>query len=409
MLKAGALLYAMFLIIVVTIISSSFILLNYYNSYFVLKTLKEEQLFQDVRSGVNYGLTFHKEVPLNSTIDVDLFDDEQHKVTLEKKSWGAFFTMSAHASWRNKKVSKTALIGESLKFGEKVALHLCDQNKPLSLTGKTNIVGDCYLPESGVKRAYIEGKSFVGKKLINGLQLKSNKVLPALSQELLNNNETYFSQTAAGDSIIDYELLMEEDSIINSFSNKTLVVHSTFPINIENKVIEGNVIVKSDQLITISSSTKISNAIFYAKGIIVEKNTKGNMQLFAQDSILVQKNCNFYYPSVLGVIGRNNSGFSKKLYLEDNVQFKGTIFLFNKEVSRKQQSLISIGERSKVMGQVYASELFELKGELIGSVYCKKTFLKTPSSVYENHLMDVVIDRKSLSPYFIGASLLEKH
>ena len=50
MIKAGTLLYAMFLIIISAIISSSFILINYYNSAYVLQTLKLEQLYKDANS-----------------------------------------------------------------------------------------------------------------------------------------------------------------------------------------------------------------------------------------------------------------------------------------------------------------------------------------------------------------------
>ena len=194
MIKAGALLYAMFLIIVIALISSSFILVNYYNSAYVIQTLKQEQLYRDTSSGINYGLSFHQEIPINSKIEVDLFNDEEHKVSIEKKYWGAFYILSSEAKWRNKSASKSALIGANINEGEEIALYLADQNKPLSLTGRTQITGNCYLPKAGVKRAYIEGKSFVGNKLINGTKYNSNKTLPPINKELINENLKNFFQ-----------------------------------------------------------------------------------------------------------------------------------------------------------------------------------------------------------------------
>jgi cytoskeletal protein CcmA (bactofilin family) len=408
MIKAGALLYAMFLIIVIAIISSSFIMVNYYNSAYVVQVLKKEQIYRDANSGINYGLSFHQEIPINSKLEVDLFNDEQHNVLISKKHWGAFYILSSEAKWRNKLVSKSALVGANINEGEEIALYLADQNKPLSLTGRTVITGNCYLPKSGVKRAYIEGKSFVGNKLINGIKYNSNITLPPINEELIAENLKNFSSTESiSDSLLDYELFLEQDSIINSFSNKTLVLYSPLNIELSNKVIEGNIIIKSDKQITVQSSAIISNAILYAKGIILKKNVEGTMQVFAKDSIIVEENCQLHYPSVLALIGQGNSIISRKISIAAKTVIKGSVFLYNENFDRKHQSLISIGEKAEITGQVYSSELLELKGKVQGGVFCKKLLLKTSSSVYENHLMDAVINREELSEYFVGVPLTE--
>ncbi len=406
--KAGALLYALFLVLVISIISSSFILVNYYNNTLVIQSLKKEQLYQDVNSGINYGLTFHQEIPINSEVDIDLFDDDISKVSIGKKHWGAFYLISSKASWRNKIVSKSALIGANINEGENIALYLADQNKPLSLTGKTEITGNCYIPKSGVKRAYIEGKSFVGNKLINGTKFNSNKTLPPINKELIAENlKNFIPKESITDSLMDFELFIEQDSIINSFSNKTLVLYSPVSIDISNKVVEGNIIIQSDAQIVVNRSAVISNAILYAKGIVLKENVKGNMQLFAQDSILIEDNCELNYPSVVALLGKGNAVFSRKIICKEGIEIKGSIFLSNENYDRKNQAIVSIGNKTIVTGQVYSSELLELKGEVFGGVFCKKIILKTPSSVYENHLMDAVINRAELSEHFVGIPLTE--
>ncbi|PCI94571.1 MAG: hypothetical protein COB15_13700 [Flavobacteriales bacterium] len=408
MIKAGALLYAMFLIIVIALISSSFILVNYYNSAYVIQTLKQEQLYRDTSSGINYGLSFHQEIPINSKIEVDLFNDEEHKVSIEKKYWGAFYILSSEAKWRNKSASKSALIGANINEGEEIALYLADQNKPLSLTGRTQITGNCYLPKAGVKRAYIEGKSFVGNKLINGTKYNSNKTLPPINKELINENlKNFFPKESINDSLMDYELFLDQDSIINSFQNKTLVLYSPLTINLSKKVIEGNIIIKSDKQIVVNKSAIITNAILYSKGIVIQKGVKGTMQIFAQDSVIIEDNCQLHYPSVIALIGQGSSTIARKLIVGEKVLVKGSVFLHNENFDRKNQAIVSIGKETEITGQVYSSELLELKGGIIGGVFCKKLILKTPSSVYENHLMDAVINRDELSENFVGVPLTE--
>ncbi len=409
MIKAGALLYAMFLVIVISIITSSFILINYYNETYVLQAVQQEQLFKDVHSGINYGLAFHQQIPLNQPITISLFDDEQHEVTLKKKTWGAFYSLTVEANWRNKSANKTALVGANINGGEKTAIYLTDQNKPLAITGKTNIVGNCYLPVLGVKRAYIERKNYAGKTFVKGITKTSSKTLPPINKKLIAENFSHFSiGNHPTDSVIDYEVVMENDSIINSFQHKTLVLFSPYSIVLANKVIEGNIIIKSDRNIVIESSAILNDIICYAKGIVMEEKAKITGQFFVQDSIIVGDDCELNYPSVLALLGKGSSATPRKIMVGKNVVLKGSIFLYNENYDKKNQASIAINEDCKIMGEIYSSEQLEIRGEVKGGVFCKMFTLKTPSSVYLNHLMDVTIDRTALSEHFVGVALTEE-
>ncbi|MBI2281700.1 MAG: hypothetical protein HYU68_13575 [Bacteroidetes bacterium] len=408
MIKAGALLYAMFLVIVSSIISSSFILINYHNNTFVLGALKQEQLFRDVNSGINYGLSFNEEIPYNQKVEVNLFDDEQHHVTLYKKNWGAFYLLTSTAEWRDKTVSKTAFVGANIDDEKKIAVYLADQNKPLSLTGNTKISGNCYLPKAGVKRAYIEGHGFLGQKLIDGETRYSEVNLPSINKKLFEDNYANFSlENSTLDSIVDFALLLDNDTIINSFLNKTLVLYSPNSIVLENKYVVGNIKILSNKNITVKSSSKIDNIILYSKGIILEENTVANVQLYATDSISIEDNCKLSYPSVISVLGKGESKVQRKIVIGKQVKIKGVVFLVDENTIQTNLSKVAIGEKSEIMGYIYSSELLELNGDVIGGVYCKNFMLKTPSSIYHNHLMDVKIDRENLPKDFVGVALIK--
>jgi hypothetical protein len=140
---------------------------------------------------------------------------------------------------------------------------------------------------------------------------------------------------------------------------------------------------------------------------VLKESVEGDMQLFAQDSILISKNCQLNYPSVVGLIGKGQSTTARKIICHEDVVIKGTVFLYNESFDRKNQALLTIGKGTQITGQVYSSELLALRGKIIGSAYCQKIILKTASSVYENHLMDAVINRPELSPSFVGVPLTE--
>ena len=66
---------------------------------------------------------------------------------------------------------------------------------------------------------------------------------------------------------------------------------------------------------------------------------------------------------------------------------------------------ISIEKNAVVYGSVYSTELVDLKATVIGSVTCAKFVLKTNSAVYENHLMNAVIDRTKRNEAYVGSLL----
>lgn len=402
MLKAGALLYAMFLVIVTTIISSSFILINYYNNSAVVKALKKEQVLLDVNSGVQYGLAAYREIPLNKLTEVDLFNDGKNMVYLTKKRWGVLSLLHASASWSKRKFNKTALTGIDLNTPSPIALYLADQNKPLAICGNTRLVGDCYIPKNGVKRAYIEGKSFSGTQLIDGKKHQSSRNLPLINDELTSIKNS-LSNATSNDSVMEWSYFFNMDTISNSFTNKTLVIHANNNISIAQKVIKGNIRISSLQDITISSSTYLENVLLEARNIHINQGTTLNLQAFATDNITIGKNCNLTYPSVLAILSQENK--TKNITIEEECSINGAVILYQKNRNRKQKSILSIAKNTSITGQVYASDILELKGDVNGSVFCNTLMLKTSSSTYENHLLDASINRKKLPKDFIGVEL----
>lgn len=67
---------------------------------------------------------------------------------------------------------------------------------------------------------------------------------------------------------------------------------------------------------------------------------------FASDSIVVGKDCDLYFPSVLGLISKGDSTLIK---LSSGTNMKGIIFLFN-DGSKMGNHIIHIEASAKVTG-----------------------------------------------------------
>ena len=74
------------------------------------------------------------------------------------------------------------------------------------------------------------------------------------------------------------------------------------------------------------------------------------MQLFAQDSILIEDNCQLNYPSVVALLGKGNTLVSRKIVVKKDVKIKGSLFLYNENFDRKHQALVSKYLRSSSGG-----------------------------------------------------------
>ena len=82
--------------------------------------------------------------------------------------------------------------------------------------------------------------------------------------------------------------------------------------------------------------------------------------------------------------------------------------LKNNEGNSLVNPLVKLGKESMVEGLIYSQGYSDIQGNLHGTLITNGFILVTPSSVYENHLLNAVIDRKALSNFFVGGLILNK-
>jgi cytoskeletal protein CcmA (bactofilin family) len=408
--KAGALLYAIFLTFLISLISGFVILSSYFHNRYIINTQGQAKLIANVNSAINLALGNPEIVQLNQKKTIDLFGDGECMVDLEGKNWGMYSVVLASSAWHNYSFSKTAMLGDDIFNTEQVALYLTDNDNYLSLCGKTILKGICYLPKLGPKRAYIEGQSFVGSKLVDGTIKPSEKKLPEINNELIEQNKKYLQGSfPTNDSVRYFEEFVEKDSIVNTFQNRTLIVVSNNKIQLGYKFFKGNIIIYSKKEIEIESNARIEDIIVYAPGVTVKSGFVGNLQIYASDSIRIEGNCSIKYPGVVGLICQSQSGNVKHyLKIDEQSEISGAVFLYNTGGAGRIQPLLSIGKETEIYGQVYCNTTTDLKGSIYGSLYTSGFILKTPSSIYENHLLNAEVDFSKLSLHFAGISLLGK-
>ncbi|MBI2269783.1 MAG: hypothetical protein HYU69_05425 [Bacteroidetes bacterium] len=297
------------------------------------------------------------------------------------------------------------MIGAGLDTTEKISLYLSDLDRPLAVCGKTDIKGTAYIPGSGIKGAYIEGKSFLGKKYVDGIIKNSSKTIPGFNEKLTKSlAELLNKNIAEGDSIFNLANNELPDSLKNPFTEKTIYITSVSTIEIKDQRFAGNICFISGSGIKIGRNAELKDVLLAAPGIEIEEDFEGTLQAFASDSIVINKNVKLNYPSALGVVRTNTSKANVFITIKEDTKISGSVFAFQDPESSNvtNQVHIAIEKGTIIRGTVYSSVSADLKGTIYGSLTCAKIILNTPSSVYENHLLDATIDPTKLSNYYAG-------
>jgi hypothetical protein len=383
--------------VLIAMLSSAFILLTFHYQGIEQNANLDRKLRANSSSGIEYLLT--GAVGQGSEV-IDLFGNGEDSVMLKSHAWGIYQQITSIAIHGSKQVSLNHLAG-GLVLNRGMALYLSNSNKELGVSGKTMISGDVIVPQKGISRAYVEGKTYSGSKLFYGSKTTSTGELPVLADIQLKAVNSYFNGTFSFDKKIDFDDLPKE----YSFSKDTVyLLYSNGKINLD-KSFKGKLIIQSEQEIIVASSFNTDNCILVAPHVYFKNGFKGAIQVFASDSIITDRGVSLQFPSVFAVRSQENAA---KIVLGENSSLYGSLLALQESFRLKNNSMISIQKGCDVRGQIYASGYLELKRvEIKGSVYANKLLLKTKSSVYENLLMDVKISPQKLDRLYAGLLFVE--
>jgi hypothetical protein len=407
-LEAYALFFALFIFVLIIILSGTLILSAYYNNHFFNRIIFIDKLNTHASSAINILLVHPETVGYSESKYLSLYGEYGDSVKLEKEQWGVFDLFTVTAFNKELQVKRSVMTGSYQYDTENIALFVPDQGKPISVTGNVNIRGNCLLPESGFKQAHVEGKTFTGSRIDGEIQ-KSDRSLPDLNERISQLEVRYFLDKYLNEShkVIPFEKL-GNDTLVTSFLDSTVVIYSSGTINLDHLFIRGKIIVLSEEKIRISNDMDLSDIICVAPFISVDKGFTGKVQLFAGDSIHIGENCLLKYPSVAGITIPHAGTESMNITIGEGTVLNGLTFLYLKTAGSNKQPLLRLEKESVVKGQVYSNGYTEIKGNIYGALYTSRFFLSTPSAIYENTLMDANIDMFKLSQHYIGADLINE-
>ena len=406
-LKAGALQLTTFIIVVIALLLTTFILLVHTHRQFKIQSNFIIETTKLSGKGVDY--TFQNEIPLKDTVSISLNDEDYKSLKVHRDFWGLFEKITSIARIKTKTFKTVALIGSKQPKDNRIALYVQDNNKPLVLVGTTKIEGSAYVPKQGVKPGHIAGQSYYGSQLIYGATRVASS-LPKLQNEIVNSL-AQLKTISSSVSQNQFLNIQDGETYSNSFLQPLQVVYSNGVIDLRNIQLTGHILVQSKTKIVIHPSSKLKDIILVAPEIEIKANTIGNFQAIASKKIMVEKNAKLKYPSALilneelNTTEQNNPisvEDKHNITLEENASVKGVVMFLGREKPNNYKPQIELRANATIYGELYNTQNTELLGAVYGSVFANNFIAKQSGSVYQNHIYNGTIRIDELPQEYIG-------
>lgn len=392
MVKAHSLLYAVYVCLIVGLISGAILMLsNLYNQLNVYYNVHEE-LYLNNASTINYALGN----ALNSADETLIDEINGIESVIQKKQYGLLSVLLVQSMVKNDTIASAHFVGQYAN--SKTALYVSNFTQPISASGRVIVKGDVFLSSNRIRETYINNKP---NQINIQNPIKSSAInLPEISKRC----ETVFNSIPTQKVILN-ALEKKNDSLyVNSFFNETKEIQ-IINNQLENIIIKGNFVIRSKDSLVISKSSKLEDVILIAPKITIQEGFEGTVQVFATEKIQINKKVKLNYPSTICI--KNNGEKDGLIFIDEESKIDGAILLYGNDLLHIDKNLIEIKDKTQIRGTVYSSGLLSINGKVLGAVYTAKLFYKTNSSTYTNCISDVEIDANKHPNYFIEVPIFE--
>jgi len=379
-----------------------FILLARYNQFNVTAFAQNSQLQFNLKSAFEIARSQNFTEERNNKWFKNSFNDDSIKV--QRIPWGAYLIISAETKNRHNTISRSGMFGTTMSSD--TGLVTSDKGRPIGLSGTIIFKANCYLPSSGIKPAFIEGQSYSGNGSLNQFIKKSpnENVIPDNNfvkrihdqqTNILGNNDS---------------LITSYNSVVNRpFYKKTVVIEPTGN-KISNLKCQNNIKIISNGELLFDSTCHFENVLIIARKVKFKEGFKGAVHVIAQDSIITEKNTEFLFPSSFVLAPNSEKGSSLMcIQIGELCVFNGGIIAISDQLSESKKVFIKLSSTCEVNGFIYSSDYLHVEGKLNCNIYCNTLLLKTPSAVYENHILACEINPASYANLLLIPDVLKSN
>ncbi|MCB0761752.1 MAG: hypothetical protein KDC12_09540 [Flavobacteriales bacterium] len=312
-----------------------------------------------------------------------------------RRTWGLYTLIQATAWNHMETLNMNGLYGYHRPSGDQTTLVLTHADRGIKVCGHNQLVGNVFLPTASVERAYIENQSFVGKTMVEGNVFElghGSSISSCSASEYLRTIEAI--GTKEGLTIEDIPLEM-----IRSFSDEPVWFFGRDSLALVGHTLTGQIGIWSDGPVSLIDCS-VDQIWVIAPKIYVSTSQPSSGHFWATEELVIREGTVLEYPSS-ALLCRKMRDEDVQIRVEGSVEFEGPVVLLDEDPG-KGRGIIDLQSGSKVTGQVIAQGKVSLNGEVHGVVRARNALLKTPSSVYVNHLLNSITDVTLLPGSYCG-------
>lgn len=403
MIRSSALYMVIVMALVIALICAALVGAAGFYQLQYLKKFRSGRLHNDLISAQNLALQ-HGRLP-ERDFRAALFDAAEDSIAIESYAWGLYDVALCRAFLQSDTVRSAFLMARVPDSLSSPALYITDEDRPISVSGKSRISGAAYLPKAGIEAAYVADRSYEGdKRLVIGEKRVSGKTLPALNAGRLLNIDNYYAganqKTEAG---------ISKESLNASFQRQPAILHLDKNASVLQTSFTGHILIQSDTLITIDSSARLSQVIVCAPAVRIMSGFQGDCQIFVTDSARIGERSILRYPSAIVAVRQSApvAGQPPRITLEKGASLYGSICCYDATSNTSIKPVIDLGSHVILDGHIYTNGYLNYHPEvqINGSLYTGRTLFQSNYARFENYLIDIQIDIRKRSKYYLSSDL----
>lgn len=336
------------------------------------------------RAAIDSFYTLYTNYPDIMPMDIDnstyrLYDTASSELNINRKLWGLYEVVTVSVS--DNSAHQSRILGLEKHTENESNFWYGSTSGMLTLTGNTNLQGNCHFTSFGIEYGYLGSTYFSGTK-INPKNIETdNSSIPQSARQvsvainaLLNLHRSKTSERI-------------ESPVSADFRDKLPMYITVGDTMLTDKSFSGMITILGDR-ISISPTCQLNDILIVANSITVQSGFRGSAQLFASDTIIIQSDVVLEYPS----------GIYSKLYSEigGQSQVNGYAIVASAHEANVKQPNYRQSLYARVRGLLYVDGIAHIQGVVNGAAYIHEATHYIDDGYYRDLICDATILKNDL-------------
>lgn len=423
----------LFLIVILSLLASSVITLEYFGYRLGRQSIDRVQADYAAQNGITSVLAAETQ-EVNNTLSSanNISFDDGSSAVISVMPWGVFSLIQSKGMVHSATATLLGLLGNAPSHQFDYALVLNNKTHQLIFSGSSSVKGNVLVGPYGAVTGSLPGVTTPRKipvegmvkstssefNVFDGSLLKEqialmNVVLRKTKKEAANDSHAMIIETNNGSPV---SLQGIPDSIESVIVFGSAVIHTEitrreFPLNVivhgslvlqQGAIVQGLISLLSTTNVSIPPGVEIQDAILCSlTAINLEPGADVIGQLIAP-KIIMQGTSRAEYPSVLVSIHVDDtSRVQQQVVLENGSLVEGTVMMLEATYNESSTDLINVAQGARVTGLIYSEGKVTFDGSMTGCLIAKDFYFYQAPTTYLGWLRAGTIDRSQLPKSFL--------